>query len=247
MNLFIETPRQASNRLEREIHSQDAWVQSMQEQYDAQAHVAAQQGCSVRQAHGVTQRGPGGVPSQQGSVRDAPGRQGPVHDASGQREVIRNASAQQDSVCVAQKPLGPSGERICRTGGLFQEPGSCAGTTEGRRSADVRPLRAGEASLREGKASEHVEPGENGPYSVAQESYREELAFHRERARRRKLAAAARVLGLALLIPLALVAVFVGSYVLTCVVNGASPDEVLELVQTMPQRIESFVRTMTAV
>lgn len=187
MNLFIETPRQASNRLERETRSQDAWVQSMQEQYDAQTHAAARQEyAAARQEHAVAQQ-------TRGAARQGPGDE--------------NALGQRDA---------------------------------------VRPLRAGEKCRREGKGSGRAASGTGEPYSVAQESYREELSFHRERARRRKLAAVARVLGFALLIPLALVAVFVGSYVLTCVVNGASPDEVLELVQTMPQRIESFVRTMTA-
>lgn len=78
-------------------------------------------------------------------------------------------------------------------------------------------------------------------YSLEQESYREELAFHRGRARRRKLASAAHVACLVVLVPLVLVAVFVASYVLTCIMNGATPDEVAGLLQGLWARVEGFV------
>ena len=35
MDLFIETPKQVNDRLERERRSQDAWLRAMQEQYAA--------------------------------------------------------------------------------------------------------------------------------------------------------------------------------------------------------------------
>ena len=38
-----------------------------------------------------------------------------------------------------------------------------------------------------------------------------------------------RVLAFLVLLPLFLVGVFVGVYVLTCILNGASPDELVEL------------------
>ena len=52
MDLFIETPKQVNDRLERERRSQDAWLRAMQEQYAAQqaglgAPVVQQVGCRV--------------------------------------------------------------------------------------------------------------------------------------------------------------------------------------------------------
>ena len=45
---------------------------------------------------------------------------------------------------------------------------------------------------------------------------------------------------------LGLAAVFVGSYVLTCIINGATPEEVLDVLAAMPSRVESFVRSVMA-
>ena len=59
----------------------------------------------------------------------------------------------------------------------------------------------------------------------AAEAYRAELAFDRRRARRRKLGAVLRVLAAALLIPVAVVLVFLASYALTYILNGASPQQ----------------------
>lgn len=67
------------------------------------------------------------------------------------------------------------------------------------------------------------------PYSQAQQSYREELAYNKKRVRRRRWNAVVRVLAFLVLLPLFLVGVFVGVYVLTCILNGASPDELVEL------------------
>lgn len=64
--------------------------------------------------------------------------------------------------------------------------------------------------------------------------------------RRRRIGACLRVLALIVLIPLGLAAVFVGSYVLTCIINGATPEEVLDVLAAMPSRVESFVRSVMA-
>ena len=78
-------------------------------------------------------------------------------------------------------------------------------------------------------------------YSIQQESYRKELAFDRARERRRKLVAVVRMLIMIVAIPAGLVLLFVASYSLTCILNGATPDEVLELLQMMFERICDFV------
>lgn len=78
-------------------------------------------------------------------------------------------------------------------------------------------------------------------YSLQQESYRKELAFDRKRARRRKSGAVLRALGYCVGVPIALVIVFVVSYVLTCIVNGATPEEVVELAGSLFERVRGFV------
>lgn len=77
-------------------------------------------------------------------------------------------------------------------------------------------------------------------YSVAQEAYRDELAFDKRRTRRRKRLAVLRVVGLIVGIPVLLAVVFVGSYVCTCILNGATPEEVAELLGEMAGHVTSF-------
>ncbi len=77
-------------------------------------------------------------------------------------------------------------------------------------------------------------------YSVAQEAYRDELAFDKRRTRRRKRLAVLRVVGLIIGIPLLLAVVFVGSYVCTCILNGATPEEVAELLGEMAGHVTNF-------
>ena len=67
--------------------------------------------------------------------------------------------------------------------------------------------------------------GESAPeaYSVQQDSYAQELAFDKRRARRRRVGQRLRTLAMIVLIPLGLAAIFLVSYALTCILNGASP------------------------
>lgn len=58
------------------------------------------------------------------------------------------------------------------------------------------------------------------------EAYRAELAYDRTRARRRKLRDLLRLLALFVLVPLAVVVVFVAAYVGTYILNGATPEQV---------------------
>ncbi|AEB07691.1 di-heme cytochrome c peroxidase [Coriobacterium glomerans PW2] len=82
-------------------------------------------------------------------------------------------------------------------------------------------------------------------YSVAQESYREELAYDRHRARCRRAARICRALLLLIGIPMALCLVFTASYALTCILNGATPSEVVELLSGLFNRITGFIRAAT--
>ena len=90
--------------------------------------------------------------------------------------------------------------------------------------------------------------GEAAPeaYSVQQDSYAQELAFDRRRARRRRWAQRLRTLAMIVLIPLGLVAIFSASYALTCILNGASPSEVLEHLAALGQRLGDVVTTIRA-
>lgn len=90
--------------------------------------------------------------------------------------------------------------------------------------------------------------GEAAPeaYSVQQDSYAQELAFDRRRARRRRWAQRLRTLAMIVLIPLGLVAIFLVSYALTCILNGASPSEVLEHLAALGQRLGDVITTICA-
>lgn len=83
-------------------------------------------------------------------------------------------------------------------------------------------------------------------YSVQQDSYAQELAFDKRRARRRRWAQRLHTLAMIVLIPLGLAAIFLASYALTCILNGASPSEVLEHLAALGQRLGDVVTTIRA-
>ena len=83
-------------------------------------------------------------------------------------------------------------------------------------------------------------------YSVQQDSYAQELAFDKRRARRRRWAQRLRTLAMIVLIPLGLAAIFLASYALTCILNGASPSEVLEHLAALGQRLGDVATTIRA-
>lgn len=81
-------------------------------------------------------------------------------------------------------------------------------------------------------------------YSVQQDSYAQELAFDKRRARRRRLGQHLRALAMIVLIPLGLAAIFLVSYALTCILNGASPNEVLQHLAALGQRLGDVITTI---
>lgn len=83
-------------------------------------------------------------------------------------------------------------------------------------------------------------------YSVQQDSYAQELAFDKRRARRRRWVQRLRTLAMIVLIPLGLAAIFLASYALTCILNGASPSEVLEHLAALGQRLGDVATTICA-
>lgn len=77
-------------------------------------------------------------------------------------------------------------------------------------------------------------------YSLAQETYRDEKAFDRQRARRRRRAGVLRAIATVVLVPVVLVLVFIGSYVLTCIINGASPEDIAGLLAGLWERVQGW-------
>ena len=77
--------------------------------------------------------------------------------------------------------------------------------------------------------------------SIAADAYREEKAFDRKRRRRRACARVLRMLALMVLIPVAIAAVFLVSYALTCILNGASPEELVASFENLFARIEGLL------
>ena len=83
-------------------------------------------------------------------------------------------------------------------------------------------------------------------YSVQQDSYAQERAFDKRRSRRRRWGQRLRTLAMIVLIPLGLAAIFLASYALTCILNGASPSEVLEHLAALGQRLGDVAATIHA-
>ena len=83
-------------------------------------------------------------------------------------------------------------------------------------------------------------------YSVQQDSYAQELAFDKRRTRRRRLGQRLRTLAMIVVIPLGLVAIFLASYALTCILNGASPEEVLRHLAALGRRLGDVTTAVRA-
>ena len=86
--------------------------------------------------------------------------------------------------------------------------------------------------------------------SNAAEVYRAERSYDRRRARKRKMVHALRLLGIVIVVPLAVVAVFFASYALTYILNGAGPEEVaqalLELIGHIKTTVEQIFSSLAA-
>lgn len=117
--------------------------------------------------------------------------------------------------------------------------------------ASTQIFAQGAAPITAPAAASGREPAHEGEpaseaYSVQQDSYAQELAFDKHRARRRRLGQRLRTLAMIVLIPLGLVAIFLASYALTCILNGASPNEVLQHLSALGQRIGDLITTIRA-
>lgn len=82
----------------------------------------------------------------------------------------------------------------------------------------------------------------DGLYSVAQQSYREEIEYSKKREAKRIHIAALKVIGIAVGTPILLVAVFLAAYIVTCVISGATPEEMVGLLKDLAGDIASFAQ-----
>ena len=125
--------------------------------------------------------------------------------------------------------------------------GGAAGSRAVHATADGGGAAVGGAARAARRAPESLAGGahseaESEPVPLAGEAYREEMAYDRRRARRRRLAGVLRVLAMIVAVPLAVVVVFLASYALTCILNGASPDELAQLMGNLFSSVGGFVQ-----
>ena len=84
-------------------------------------------------------------------------------------------------------------------------------------------------------------------FAPVHDSYEAELAFARRRSQRRVLGRILRSIGLAVALPLLLALIFFASYTVTLILNGASPQEVMEQLHALVAHIEEVARTILPV
>ena len=108
------------------------------------------------------------------------------------------------------------------------------------------PAPASASAVALGRESARGGEPESDAYSVQQDSYAKELAFDKRRSRRRRLGQRLRTLAMIVLIPLGLAVIFLVSYALTCILNGASPNEVLQHLSALGQRLGDVITAIRA-
>ena len=97
-------------------------------------------------------------------------------------------------------------------------------------------------------AQERTEPAAphakrpDASYSLEQETYRKEIDYDKRRSRRRKVLAMLRVVAAIVFVPMLLLGLFVASYVITCILKGATPQEVVELMGELFTRMGETVK-----
>lgn len=108
-----------------------------------------------------------------------------------------------------------------------------------------RPAHKGNGAPRERNASRQVDVGEferaaSGGEGVqrlaAAEAYAAERAYDVKRMRRGALLGVLRAVLLALAVPVLVAAVFVASYALTCILDGATPEELMDALAALFDR-----------
>ena len=130
--------------------------------------------------------------------------------------------------------------------GLFsgvQKPAAAEDEAAVKAAASVPEAVAARQAARQEAPRDASAPVEE-PYSIAQEAYRRELDYDRKRVRGRRRKTVLRVLLTIVLVPILLFAAFIASYVLTCVLNGATPEELAQLMAKLFGQIGTFLSTV---
>ena len=111
------------------------------------------------------------------------------------------------------------------------------------------PYAPGGALPAEGGTPASAIPSAGAPVSRAGEpllpnegSYRCEKAYDARRRRRRAALAVLRTVLTIALVPVAVAIVFVGSYAVTCILDGATPEELVQALLDLLEQVKSIVR-----
>ena len=73
-------------------------------------------------------------------------------------------------------------------------------------------------------------------------AYRCEKAYDARRRRRRAVLAVLKVVLTVALVPVAVAIVFVGSYAVTCILDGATPEELVQALLDLLEQVKSIAR-----
>ena len=93
---------------------------------------------------------------------------------------------------------------------------------------------------RRGEFERAASGGEGVQRLAAAEAYAAERAYDVKRMRRGALLGVLRAVLLALAVPVLVAAVFVASYALTCILDGATPEELMDALAALFDRICSI-------
>lgn len=223
MNLFLETPQRAAERLLRE----------QRRQYSAPPAASGWNGSAAS-------------PPQSSAAPMTPRTDASAYD----QPRTAHGGGQAPAAAASAYAAPPAPQASMPQGGAPAVPGAPQAAYPAAGPAGPGP-QATPAAYRASAQSAPVYPEQRpsqqpwNQYSLAQETYREERAYDRQRARRRKRHGALRIVGMFILVPLMLVAAFLVSYILTCIINGASPDDVAGLLANLWERIRGWFLGIT--
>lgn len=83
---------------------------------------------------------------------------------------------------------------------------------------------------------------ESSPCSIAGEAYQEERAYAARRHRHKLVLGMLRTVGVIVAVPVIVTLVFVASYALTCVLEGATPEELVQALSDLWEQALRIVR-----
>lgn len=238
MDLFIETPRDVTERLtraqQREIEAlraasaaQQAEAQRLWQQQARMHQEQARLAALCRRGNAPAQAA---TPPPQTGAQGAPSVSGQGAPHSSPERVFTSphtANRAAASGTPGQLRRFPPVASADQTGVLKRAPGVTV-----RSAIDIAPVSSGS--------------GERLP-SNAPDAYAVERAYEEARIRKSRALAVARVLLAIVLAPVALFAVFLLAYALTCILNGASPDELGPLMGEALSHTASFFSQVVAV